>query len=93
MKAIEYAVLENFEEGHHTRFFQFVHDEAILKNKDECQAMGMNFADEDCEHNNAIALSFRKLSTNASDKVADLAQKACNETLVLVFHNLFSCSV
>ena len=93
MKAIKQVALENYKEGYHNRFCQFVHDGATLKNKDKCQAMGVQFAGKHCEHNNVIALLFRKLDTHASGKVSELAQKACNEIFGLVFHYMFSCSV
>ena len=70
-----------------------MHDGATLKNKDKCQAMGMKIADKDCKDNNAMSLAFRKLDTHVSDKVAELAQKECNETFGVEFHFVFSCSV
>ena len=70
-----------------------MHDGATLKNKEECQAMDMQFADKDCKHGNVIELAFRKLDDHTSDKVAELAQQACNETFGVEFHCVFSCSV
>ena len=64
-----------------------------MKNKDECQAMGVKVADKDYERDNAVALALRKLGTHASDKVAELAQQVCNEIFGVEFHDTFSCSV
>ena len=82
MKEIGQLVPENYEERHHDRFCQFVRDRSTLKNKHKHQAMGMQFADDDCKHRNVTALSFRKLSTHAPNEVAELAQKARNDFLV-----------
>ena len=93
MKAIKKVVLENYEKGHHDRFCQFAHDRATLKNKDKHQVMGMQFSDKDCKHDGAIALVFRKPISHKANKVAELAQKACNETFGLEFYDMFSSSV
>ena len=93
MKAIKKVVLEHYEEGHQNRFCQFAHDGATLKNKDECQAMDMQFSDKYFKHNNAIALVFRKPITHKADKVAELAEKACCEMFDLIFQETFSSLV
>ena len=41
IKSIKKVVLEHYEEGHHNRFFQFVHDGETLKNENEHQEIGM----------------------------------------------------
>jgi len=87
------VVLEHYEEGHHNRFFQFAHDRATLKNEDKYQSMGMQFADKEHKHNNAIALSFRKLESHTSDKVAELGQEVINKTFGVEFADVFLCSV
>ena len=53
----------------------------------------MQFAHNDCEHNDATSLAFRKLDACAPDEVAELAQQAWNEMFGAEFHNVFSCSV
>ena len=60
-----------------------------MKNKDEFQSRGMQFAGEDCKHDDAIALALRNLDTHASDEVAKLVQQACNETLGVDFMMYF----
>ena len=69
-------VPEHYEEVHHNRFCQFAHDRVTLKNKDNHQVIGMQFADEDYKHENTTSLIFRKLDAYSSDKVAELAQQA-----------------
>ena len=66
---------------------------ASLQNKDKHQTIGMQFAHNDCEHNDATSLAFRKLDACAPDEVAELAQQACDETFGVEFHDMFSYSV
>ena len=63
-----------------------------MKNKDERQAIGMEFADKDCKHGDASALALRKLGAHASNKVAELAQQACDEVFGVEFHDVFLLS-
>ena len=70
-----------------------MHDGTTLKNKDEHQSMGVQFADKECEHDDVIALSFRKLESHTSDEIAELGQEVINETFGVEFTDLFSYSV
>ena len=56
-----------------------MHDDVTLLNKDKNQACRMKFTDNNFRHNDAIALSFRKPLSHASDKVAQLAEEVCQE--------------
>ena len=64
-----------------------MHDGAALLDKDKYQAFGMQFTD-----NNAIALSFRKVVSHKSDKVAELAEEVFHEHFELDFQHAFSSS-
>ena len=69
-----------------------MHDGATLLNKDKHQAFGMQLIDTKSRHNDAIALSLRKIFSNKADKVAGLAEEACNECFKLCFTHMFSSS-
>ena len=56
--------------------FQLFHDGCTLKNKDKCQAFGIQFVDRRFRYNNSVALSFSKALSIKADKVAELAQDA-----------------
>ena len=62
-------------------------------NKDEHQAFGTKFTDNKFRHNNTITLSFRKLVSHESEKVAELAEEFCHENFELDFQHYFSSSV
>ena len=53
----------------------------------------MHFADKEHKHDNAIALTFRKLYSHTSDELAELGQEACNKTFGVEFVDAFSCLV
>ena len=93
IKSITQVVIVHHEGDHHNRFWQFMRNGETLKNKDEHKVMGMQFADKDCEHNDAMPLAFRKVDAHASDEVAELVQQARNEIFGVEFHDVFSCSV
>ena len=83
------VAMENYEEGHRNRFCQLVHDGATLKNKDEHQAMGMQFSDKDCKHNDVIALQFRNPVTHKADEVVTLTEGVIHEMFGCKFQGMF----
>ena len=54
--------------------------------------MGVQFADKCFKHNDTIALVLRKPITHESDKVAELAEEECYETLGLSLQEKCSSS-
>ena len=55
--------------------------------------MGMQFADEDGEHDNVIALAFRKPVSHKANNVTTLAKEIVLEFLSCEFVDLFSSTV
>ena len=92
-KASGQAALDHCEDANENCFFQFAHDGATLLNKDEHQACGMHFVETKFRHNDAITSLFRKPSLHETDKVAELAEEACNECFELEITLLFLPSV
>ena len=77
--------MDHCEEGHRNQFCQFAHDGATLKNRDEHQAMGIQFSDEDGEHDDVITLAFRKPISHKADNVAMLAKEIVLDFFVANF--------
>ena len=73
-------------------FCQFTQDGATLVYKDEHQAFGMHFVDNNFRHNDVITLSFRKHLSYEADKAAELAEEGHNEHFELDFTHMFSSS-
>ena len=69
-----------------------MHDDAALLNKNKYQAFVIQFSDNKFRHDNAIALSFRKMVSHESDKVAELVEEVCHECFELDFQRVFSSS-
>ena len=67
-------------------------DGATLLNKDKHQEFGMKFTHNKFRHDNVIVLSFRKLVSYESNKVAGLAEEVCHEYFELEFQHTFSSS-
>ena len=83
------VVTEHYEEGHKNRFPQFSCDGATLKNKENCQAFGVQFTGKELKYNDAIASSFRKPTSNKADRIAELAEEMCDEVFDLKFQDAF----
>ena len=62
-------------EANFNQFYQFIYDDATLKNKKKCQDFGIKCADQIFLHNNDSQLSFRRALCIKSDKLAKLAEK------------------
>ena len=59
--------------------FSFTYDSTSSLNTDKNQAFGIQFADNKFRNNNMIVLSFRKLASHKSDKIAELVEIVCHE--------------
>ena len=71
-------MLDRHEEANENQFCQFTYDSATLLNKDKHHALGIQFADSKFRHNNLIASLFRKPLSHKAEKIAELAEEACN---------------
>ena len=49
----------------------------------------MKFTDKQFKNDKVVALSFRKPIYHEADKVAELAEEICDETLYLKFQDVF----
>ena len=63
------------------RFFNYFYDSAVSKNKQKCQAFGMQFVDQIFRPNNVVTLYFRKVLSRKAEKVTELAEEVCAEVL------------
>ena len=53
----------------------------------------MKLNDKQFKRNGAMVLSFRKNVSHEADKVAELAEENCDETLILKFQDVLASSV